>query len=172
MLKISLANNFYEYQNEIELVQAQNRVECDLYSIIAQIIRENVQGKNISLRDVSERRETEFSKPFRGDSGFPDFVIRTREKSNNARNLGAVEAKYVTKDLNLKKYLDQLDGHIRFYERVIYTNGLEWRFYNKNNPDKNWKVILGEIINNTFEWKDLKQWEKLLTELDNIVWTD
>lgn len=167
---MSLANNFDEYQDEIELVQAQNRVECDLYSIIAQIIRESVQGENISLRDVSVRRGTKFSRHFRGCYGFPDFVIRTREKSNNAQNLGAVEAKYVTEDL--EKYLKQLEGHIEFYKRVIYTNGLEWRFYNKNNYEKNWKITLGQMTNNIFEWESVKQWEELLTKLNNIVWTD
>lgn len=172
---MSLANDFDEYKDEIELVQAQNRVECDLYSIIAQLIRESVQREKISLRDVSVRRETEISRPFRGPFGFSDFIIRTREKNNNAKNLGAVEVKYITEDLDSKKYSEQLKGHIEFYKRVIYTNGLEWRFYNNNNPDKNWKMSLGEIndINdNTFKWKSIKQWEKLLTELNDIVWTD
>jgi len=169
---LSLANDFYEYQDEIELIEAQNRVECDLYSIIAQIIRENVQVGYISLRDVSERRETEFSKHFKGDSGFPDFVIRTREKSNDAQNLGAVEAKYVRQDLDSEEHLEQLGGHIRFYKRVIYTNGLKWRFYNKNNLDKNWEISLGRINNNVFEWEEKVQWEKLLAALNKIVWTD
>ena len=79
-----------------------------------------------------------------GYNGFPDFVIRTREKSNDAQNLGAVEVKYVTNDL--EKYLEQLKGHIYFYKRVIYTNGLEWRFYN-NNLKEEWKITIGQMTN-------------------------
>lgn len=169
---MSLANNFCEYKDEIELVQAQNRVECDLYSIIAQVIRESVQEGSISLRDVSVRRETKFSSLFRGSSGFPDFVIRAREKSNDAQILGAVEAKYLTEDLDLEKYQEQLEAHIEFYKLVIYTNGLVWRFYNGNNSEKNWEISLGEIINNHFKWASEKQWRNLLTELNNIIWTD
>lgn len=169
---MSLANNFCEYKDEIELVQAQNRVECDLYSIIAHIIRESTQGGSISLRDVSERRETDFSRPFRGGLGFPDFVIRAREKSNDAQILGAVEAKYITEDLDLEKYLEQLEAHIKFYKLVIYTNGLLWRFYDGNNSEKKWEISLGEIINNHFKWASEKQWRNLLTKLNNIMWTE
>lgn len=169
---MSLANNFCEYKDEIELVQAQNRVECDLYSIIAQIIRESAQGGSISLRDVSVRRKTKFSRPFRGSFGFPDFVIRAREKSNDAQILGAVEAKYLTEDLDLEKYLEQLEAHIEFYKLVIYTNGLVWRFYDGNNSEKNWEISLGEAVNNYFKWASEKQWRNLLTKLNNIMWTD
>ena len=169
---MSLANNFCEYKDEIELIHAQNRVECDLYSIIAQIIRESAQGRDISLRDVSVRRKTEFSKSFRGHFGFPDFVIRTREKSNDAQILGAIEVKYLTEDLDLEKYLKQLEAHITFYKLVIYTNGLVWRFYNGNSSKEDWEISLGEIINNNFKWANKKQWGNLMMELNNISWTD
>jgi len=35
---VSLANDFALYKDEIELIQAQNSIECDLYSVIAYII--------------------------------------------------------------------------------------------------------------------------------------
>lgn len=78
--QMMIENYFDTYKEEIELIDAQNRVELDLYSIIAYIIRTAKSSKRISLRDVSGRRETDFSKAFIGLSGFPDFVIRTREK--------------------------------------------------------------------------------------------
>lgn len=165
-----LEDYFETYQDEIELIQAQNRVECDLYSIIAYIIRDGKQGEDISLRDVSVRRETDFSRPFKGESGFPDFVIRTRDKNNNAKVLGAIEVKYVTEDLDLEKNLEQLNGHIISYKRVIYTNGLKWRFYYEGNFKNKWEIVLGEISGNTIIWKDNCQWKSLLHELDNIEW--
>ena len=89
---------FTNYKQELQLINIQNRVECDLYSIIAYIVRQ-AQNNEISLRDVSSRRTTTFSKFFKGKSGFPDFVIRTRDKNYNAACLGAIEVKYL--DVNL-----------------------------------------------------------------------
>lgn len=173
---MSLLNNFDTYIEEIELIRAQNRVECDLYSIIAGIIRESKQGGEFSLRDVSARRKTEFSEIFMGDSGFPDFVLRTRDKSNDAAILGAIEVKYIDEDLDLEKHLEQLSGHIFSYKKVIYTNGLEWRFYDnrfKCGKEDIWRVNLGEINKkeNKIKWDESGiQWKKLLLELDHINW--
>jgi hypothetical protein len=73
---MSLANDFRIYKEEIELIRAQNRVECDLYSIVASIVRERKSSEKISLRDVTTRRRTELSMPYFSDeSGFPDFVV-------------------------------------------------------------------------------------------------
>ena len=169
---MSLAKNFKLYKDEIELVCEQNRVECDLYSIIAHIIRESKQREKVSLRDVSVRRGTEFSKTFRGNSGFPDFVVRTREKSNSAKVLGAIEVKYVTENLDSEDHLEQLGGHIAFYKKVLYTNGLEWRYYNSKKPENNWKIILGKIIVNTIVWEEESQWKHLLNNLNGIEWIE
>ncbi|MFF2754041.1 hypothetical protein ACFVR1_09905 [Psychrobacillus sp. NPDC058041] len=166
---MSLANDFNMYKDEIELIRAQNLVECDLYSIIACIIRERKQGNEISLRDVSARRKTDFSKLFRGDSGFPDFVIRTRDKSNDADILGAVEVKYVDEDL--EKHLEQLEGHLGFYKRVIYTNGLKWRYYFKENNFL-WETELGEIYNGKIIWNKDDKWTELLGKLDGVKWNE
>lgn len=170
---LPLANNFTVYKDEIELIQAQNRVECDLYSIIANIIRISKQGGNISLRDVSVRRTTDFSRSFKGDVGFPDFVIRTREKSENAAILGAVEIKYIGLDLDLEDYIEQLNGHIDFYKQVIYTNGIEWRFYDLDefgNKKLIWTVSLGELDKESIIWNDEEKWWDLLEKIDNITW--
>ncbi|URN93112.1 MAG: hypothetical protein NAG76_14835 [Candidatus Pristimantibacillus lignocellulolyticus] len=170
---MSLANDFMMYRDEIELIRAQNLVECDLYSIIACIIRERKQGNEISLRDVSVRRETDFSKRFRGNSGFPDFVIRTRDKTNNANILGAVEVKYVDEDLDLENHLEQLIGHLDFYKRVIYTNGLKWRYYVIDEIQENnviWEIELGEIQNGKVLWYKEDKWTELLRKLDSIKW--
>ena len=95
-----IENYFDIYKEELELIDTQNRVELDLYSIIAYIIRTAKSSQHISLRDVSGRRETDFSRVFMGDSGFPDFVVRSREKSNTAKIFGAVEIKYLSENLD------------------------------------------------------------------------
>lgn len=171
-----LLNNFSEYKEEIELIRAQNRVECDLYSIIACIIRENKNGSKISLRDVSNRRTTDFSKSFKGNSGFPDFVVRTREKNEHASILGAVEVKYIDGDLKMEKHLEQLSGHLESYKKVIYTNGLNWQFYvseelkENNNNLWEWETNLGVLINGEIIWDREDMWVQLLENLDEIKW--
>ena len=173
---MSLANDFSMYKEEIELIRAQNRVECDLYSLIACIIRERKNGSEISLRDVSARRTTDFSKTFKGNSGFPDFVIRTRDKSEDAGILGAIEAKYMDEDLELEKHLEQLRGHRESYKKVIYTNGLKWQFYvpeelkENNNDPWEWEADLGEIKNGEIIWNQDDKWEELLGNIGNIKW--
>ena len=98
-------NYFDTYKEELELVDTQNRVELDLYSIIANLIRSAKSAKHISLRDVSGRRETDFSRKYMGDSGFPDFVVRSREKSNTAKIFGAIEIKYISENLDKQDQL-------------------------------------------------------------------
>lgn len=165
---MSLANDFNMYTDEIELIQTQNRVECDLYSIIACIIREREHSNKISLRDVSARRKTDFSSPYIGISGFPDFVIRERVKSNDVATLGAIEVKYVDQDLD--KHLEQVNGHLISYKRVIYTNGLKWRYYEGSLDSRLWEVELGKISDGKIDWYNDDNWKELLGKLDNIKW--
>jgi hypothetical protein len=161
-------NDFNMYTEEIELIQSQNRVECDLYSIIACIIRERKQSNKISLRDVSARRKTEFSSQFIGSSGFPDFVIRKRIKSNDADTLGAIEAKYIEEDL--EQHLIQVEGHLKTYKKVIYTNGLKWRLYEESVENPVWDVELGKIKDGIINWNSEENWKELLSNLDDIKW--
>lgn len=161
---------FKEYREEMELIETQNKVECDLYSIIVYLIRETQRNRGVSVRDVSARRSTTFSNIFKGCAGFPDFVIRTREKNNNARILGAVEVKYLAIDLDNIKNLRQLHGHVSKYKKVVYTNGLEWSFYNKNEMNPEWSICLGRYDNGKIVWFEEPKWEELLKLLSKIDW--
>jgi len=161
-------DSFQIYKDEIELIRSQNRVECELYSIVACIIRSSKQGSNISLRDVSARRKSKCSKPFEGESGFPDFVIMAREKTIDAAVLGAIEVKYVDKDLD--RSLEQLQGHRSSFNHVIYTNGLEWRLYNSNDSENEWRIFLGKRDNAGIKWGDVSEWCCLLKNIDQINW--
>lgn len=167
---MELENYYKKYKEEVELIDTQNRIECDLCSIIAYIIREGEQGNDISLRDISVRRKSDFSRGFIGEKGPADFVIRERKKSNEAKVLGAIEVKYINKDLN--KYLDQLNSHIDKYKKVIYTNGLIWRLYEEKGKFA-WEVKLGEIKNGAIIWRNnSNEWKNLIKNLDDIKWME
>lgn len=161
---------FDTYKKELKLIDVQNRVEMDLYSIVAYVIRSTKSAHNISLRDVTGRRKTAFSKQFRGSSGFPDFLIRSREEKKDAAILGAVEIKYMSINLDNENNIKQLHGHIEFYKKVIYTNGLEWRFYNGSTLCKEQPIILGKYNNGAFEWNGEESWHKLLKTLNEFQW--
>ena len=72
---MSIARNFDDFKEEIELAFIQNAcVEIELYSIIASVIRESNNKQKLSIRDVSSRRKSKISEKFYGSSGFPDLV--------------------------------------------------------------------------------------------------
>lgn len=164
---MSISTNFKEYQEELELIDMQNPVECDLYSIVAQIIRESLVGKNVSLRDFTERRTSKISEYWKGESGFTDFVIAKRERCVQPKLYGAVEVKYLKVDLG--KHMRQIAGHIKTFEKVIYTNGFTWRYYN---PNLKWEITLGGMVDNQFKWKDEDNFTELLNKLQEIDWAD
>ncbi|MEH7108295.1 hypothetical protein [Bacillus sp. JJ1764] len=85
-------------------------------------------------------------------------MIRERIKSNNAATLGAIEVKRVGQDLD--KHLEQVKGHLISYKRVIYTNGLEWRYYKGSIDSRRWKVELGKKSSDgKITWDNDNNWK-------------
>ncbi len=122
--------NFENYIREVELIIKQNNVEIELYSLIKDIIFSLSYSSKISIRNVSVRRRSDKSKLFYGMAGFPDLIILSpcfkSDEINKDNIYGVVEAKAVGKDI-LKT--SQLIGHIISYNRVLYTNGFKWIYY-------------------------------------------
>lgn len=170
---MSISRIFSTYKDEIELSLIQNSiVECELYSIVANVLRDCEQGSAISLRDVTARRTTDKSIQLKGDGGFPDFVILERTKSGTAKKLGCIEIKRPFAKFDP----EQLKGHINSFPRVLITNGLLWRLYKPYKPEKEieieWEISLGEIDERgQIKWEDNKKWYELLQNLDETKWT-
>lgn len=86
---------------------------------------------------------------------------------------GAIEIKYV--DCHLKNIKDnvQLKGHILWFNKVLYTNGLEWKYY-EYCPTENNLDIIKKFPNNIYNWREDSNYKfseyekKLLKLLDNI----
>lgn len=181
---MSSSDCFEVYKDEIELITSQNGfIECELYSIVAGIIRGLKKSNNISLRDVSVRRNSiRHKEKFMSQKGFPDFMILERGKKDDAEIFGAIEIKNVGVALNVdlddkSKLTEQLSAHVCKFKKVILTNGLKWQFYvlGKSENEKNleWTVELGELNRRelSFTWKNGDSWENLLCELDKIEWS-
>ena len=156
---MSIARNFDDFKEEIELAFIQNAcVEIELYSLIASVIRESKNKQKLSVRDVSSRKRSEISAKYYGLSGFPDFVLLERKKVQDAPIYGCIEAKMPTIALNDKD--EQLRGHIESFKKVIYTNGLNWKFFNRN--EKCFDIELGSIIEGKIEWNEESNWKEII----------
>jgi len=120
---------------------------------------------------VSNRRKSPVSEKFYGNAGFPDFVILNREKDpDNITIYGCVEAKMPTIELNKKD--EQIQGHIQYFEKVLYTNGIRWVLFDEGK--ELFDITLGEIIRdnkrNKIKWYAQDNWDALIREIDNIEW--
>lgn len=151
------------YKREIDLMKRQNYTECDMYSIIAALIREGENVKSLSIRDVHTRRKSELGQVFYGLSGIPDLVVLHPDFNNsdnigmNVSNIeyifGCIEIKRVNdnllsvfeilnkisegnKGIKLSTMEGQLLGEVLWYKNVIYTNGIRWRYYKCESDDE------------------------------------
>lgn len=197
---MSIANNYNDFKREIELIVKQNPLECELYSIVATIIRERESSKNISLRDVS--RITEHSKVLNPRDrkykiqeevyGSSDFLVINPEYHYSQRNtnfiLGCIEVKaiYQKLDKSIEQNTNQFYGELETFKKMIYTNGIEWRLYEYDSDSQNqkllWNIILGTYVLNVtsyalkvsdtdqIKWNEVGEWNKLLNEIEKIEW--
>jgi hypothetical protein len=151
---------FEDYKREIELIRKQNCIEQDLYSVIACLIREQENSKSVSIRDVSNRRRTKLAQGLEKESygigGFPDFVVLSEEfsseKSCRENVLGAIEAKYIGCKLDEIEKNEQLKGHILWFNKVLYTNGLWWQYYEYSASQEN-SISIEQLQNNLYFWR-------------------
>lgn len=152
-----------EYMREINLMKKQNYTEYDMYSAIASIMRAGENIKDLSLRDVNRRwGRTNRGRVFYGLSSIPDFAILDVDFANSEIWIndvdmvyGCVEIKGSNKKLlSIEEILTkinngeeitsdegQLLGEVLWYKKVLYTNGIEWKFLEWNRDESSWKSI-------------------------------
>lgn len=149
---------FEKYQTEIECIKKQNNVECELYSVVANVLRDRESFNKFSIRDISKRRRTQEHKEkyFWGLCGFPDFVIIDRDfniENNNKKSLiyGAIEIKYEKQNiLDNENNLLQLKGHLLSFKNIIYTNGFVWRIISLKKDSSFFIAHIDDLIENSY----------------------
>lgn len=211
------------YSEEIKLIEKQNDVEAELYPLVAGIIQPTL--KNLSKRYVFGRQRSSMGQIYYGLSNFPDIVILDKSYENKSsksikiedwRQLrGCVEVKNLNHRLiaeeeikstllnnfeHMTQEMGQLIGDLLWYKKVIYTNGLQWRFLSITDDDNNElanRII--EVVNkrikleegkHPFDWweniemkdgmlnytdiclaKDcIQEWDKFIKRVNNIKW--
>ncbi|WP_172930527.1 hypothetical protein [Streptococcus sp. 1969] len=209
-----------DYIEEIGLIEKQNYVEAELYPIIADIIKPTLKD-SLSKRYVFGRRKSNMGQIYYGLSNFPDIVILDKTYENKSRKSikikewkklrGCVEVKNLNHRLiteeeikstlsnsfeHLTREMGQLIGDILWYKKVIYTNGIEWRFLSLDDKEEIDNTIV-EVVNkrieteeagNSFDWwkniKDLsfnytdiclskdcrREWNEFVKRVKEIEW--
>ena len=211
------------YSEEIRLIEKQNDVEAELYPLVAGIIQPTL--KNLSKRYVFGRQRSSMGQIYYGLSNFPDIVILDKSYENKSRKSikiedwrqlrGCVEVKNLkhglmteeeirttlsNKPMHITREMGQLIGDLLWYKKVIYTNGLQWRFLSITDDDNNELVNrIIEVVNkrikleegkHPFDWweniemkdgmlnytdiclaKDcIQEWDKFIKRVNNIKW--
>ena len=113
--------------------------------------------------------DSKLSKNLEVEAGFPDFVVLERKKSRDAAKYGCIEAKRPYDNMEIT---EQIEGHPNSYGKVIYTNGLIWKFYKvKEKPVK--EFCLGCIDPDNQDpviWEPVDNWYELMSFLEDWNW--
>ena len=144
-----------DYEKELNKVIKQAPLEDGVQTLVYNllndiIINKNITiNKNLSLLIVCNAKKTN---NFKGLGGVPDLIISSKDynyykhkaeiknnekKRNNAKFYGCVEVKVTYENLDRPKYPLQIPGDILTYGKVLYTNGIFWRYYELNIDDIN-----------------------------------
>ena len=188
------------YSEEIKLIEKQNDVEAELYPLVAGIIQPTL--KNLSKRYVFGRQRSSMGQIYYGLSNFPDIVILDKSYENKSRKSikiedwrqlrGCVEVKNLKHDLmteeeirttlsnkpmHITREMGQLIGDLLWYKKVIYTNGLQWRFLSITDDDNNElanRII--EVVNKRIKLEEAKHpfdwWENIEMKDGMLNYTD
>ena len=209
-----------DYTEEIELIKKQNYVEAELYPIVADIIKPTLKD-SLSKRYVFGRQRRGLGQIYYGLSNFPDIVILDKTYENKSRKSikieewkklrGCLEVKNLNYPLiteeeikstisnsfeHITGEMGQLIGDLLWYKKVIYTNGIEWRFLSLDDKEEIDNTIV-EVVNkrieteeagNSFDWwkniKDLsfnytdiylskdciQEWDEFVKKVKEIEW--
>jgi len=196
---MSIANNFMDYKREIDWIVRQNPIECELYSIVATVMRERDSSREYSIRDVSALARQSKSDVIKADDrkytrhddlkGVSDFLIIDPNYFYSDRELkyiyGCIEVKAVY--LEIGNDLDiQLKGELKTFKKLILTNGLKWIYYEYDESteiqESKWEIELGDYqldnknvrnkisSSDIIRWNNVLVWHKLLNKINEIAW--
>lgn len=184
-----------EYIEEVNLIREQNDTEFEIYPMAVEIIKPTI--KNLSKRYVFARRKTDKGQIYYGISSFPDVAILDKKFKNISNTTiskevwnqlkGCLEVKALDTELitktqvedvmsikpdKLKPEIGQLIGEILWYKRVLYTNGIEWRYLRINEYTEELENKIIEIVNERIKNEPITEtfnWWKQFKELNFVI---
>ena len=70
----------------------------------------------------------------------------------------------------LDKEDEQLNGHIRVFHKVLYTNGIRWMMFEDSKENVLFDIKLGIMQSGKIEWNPQNCWDELLEKINTIQW--
>lgn len=139
--------NICDYKREMDKIIKQAPLEVGVQTLVYNLLNDIIINKNLSLLTISTATQTD---TFKGLGGVPDLVVASKnydyhndkvKKGNNKGLYGCVEVKATYNGLDSKlEYFKQIFGDILTYKKVLYTNGIVWRYYELNIDDINYII--------------------------------
>ena len=158
---------FSEYELELQLAYKQhpkNSREEEVYSLILTLLRdvysEKIYNEKVfSIRDIHQSPNPRIDTLY-GEAGYPDFAFYSQNLEDDTnpnekeKILGVVEAKAIGE--TYKNDVVHILGEIKSFKKVLYTNGILWKFYDDEKKKVTsldegyiWKInLLGEETEN------------------------
>ncbi len=157
------------YKEEIEFATIYNRIELNLYFIIELTLRKLLET-DYKVTNISTWK-THTGNLTRIREKFPDFVVLSKE-NNGYDEICMIEVKYLP--FNSEYQLDkhekqvreqQIDSSINY---SILTNGIEFRFYNKEHVET---LVLGTYKKDVIEWSEDFEltWKQLVNKTKDFI---
>ena len=176
---VDISINYKVYEEILNNIRCKAPVEIGVEVAVYMLLFGLLENTNHTVVDVNSmwrKKAKVYSINSDKEAGFeavPDLVIVSNKFSfqkKNSKNLtyGFVEVKALSEQYSETK---EIESHMKNTNHLIWTNGLEWHYFNQNDQTQNWKVDLtssidkeGTIIINETKYAEL------LNELSNIGW--
>jgi hypothetical protein len=177
----------HDYQKRLDRIDIGNSVEQALYYPI-QLLLESILDDRFWVTDTSLRSRKDVG----NFKSVPDLMIFDENHGINTDKLtnsvAVLEIKYFPwkPENRLDTNQNQAESYLEKTNKVIYTNGIEWRFISKekdmeticlgndnNIPDSYYEVIDRNKLESQIHWKKEQKfneaWEDLKDKIEDFI---
>lgn len=176
---VDISINYKVYEEILNNIRFKAPVEIGVEVAVYMLLFGLLEGMNLAVLDVNSmwrKKAKVYSINSDKEAGFeavPDLVIVSNEFSfqkENPKNLtyGFVEVKALSEQYS---ETNEIKSHKKNTNHLIWTDGLEWHYFNQNDQTQNWTIDL-KISVDTDDTIiiDEKKYAELLNKLSKIDW--
>lgn len=123
-----------QYENKINDIISMSPIESGVQILVYMLLDDIVENKGYSLLVIDKLQQ---KCRFNTITGISDLAIVTKDfkyhDSEKGKCLGCVEIKRI--DVSMRDVPSQVVGQFCTYGKLIYTNGLVWKFFDYSSAD-------------------------------------
>lgn len=170
--------DYKHYERKINDVILKCPIETGVEILAYNLLDSILEVDGVSLVDIS-RLWKDRDERLTTDTGISDMAILSEDfiyKTDKGQVYGFVEVKATSKALSETA---QVKGQKKKVRHYLYTNGLVWKYYDRDNPNKNWEQPLAYIegkeckrIEKSPVSINAKEFTKLIERLKEINWKE